>query len=477
MPQLPVTGILQPAAVSMPSVTRSLISSLQLLTPAFYKKYTERYGDEDFTMWLSTYAGTETVKQRDFFWFESRGKLMVAVTNKTAVVAPAAGATVTVTIIVGDHYDSGTLSPLRVGETVRVASSNVEGKILTVNTTTPTAHTCTIRPLQSTQAFKSAGSTDLVANEVLIFGGQTEAGEKSNSIDALVDLDDRLSNTITEIRETWSATDLAEMAEVYYNSGVNLQGGTPGGLQQAGTSYFTYKGLIRANRRFKNNIEFKLMRGDVQNNTGLTNSVGTQGAIPQIIARGQTVTYTPGSLNLAKIHDITRIMDVQGGAKEALWLMDVNQRIDFSDSMFSQFPSGAWVWGQNERSQEAAIVYGAKSIAMDSYLLKVKKYTPFNTEVLTGKSPVTDYFRDFGIIIPQGETNDARDSSKSYKNIQVMQMEPPRGGTIGNGIRVWQHGGGSIQATNGQMVDNVEMITYRGVRVAGANQFVIVDGV
>lgn len=477
MPQLPVTGILQPAAVSMPYATRALISSLQLLTPQYYKKYTERYGDEDFTMWLSTFAGTETVKNRDFFWFESRGKLMVAVTNKTVVTAPAAGATVTVTVIVGDHYDAGTLSPLRVGETVRIASSNREGKILTVNTSSASNHSCTIRPLQSTQAFTSAGSADLVANEVLIFGGHTEAGEKSNSIEPLVDLDDRLSNTITEIRETWSASDLAEMTEVFYNSGVNIQGGTPGGLQQAGNSYFTYKGLIRANRRFKNNIEFKLMRGDIQNNTGLTNSVGSQGIIPQIIARGQTITYTIGALNLAKIHDITRVMDVQGGAKEALWLMDVNQRIDFSDSMFASFPSGAWVWGQNEKSQEAAIAYGAKSIAMDGYLLKVKKYSAFNTEVLTGKSPVADYFRDFGIIMPQGETQDARDSSKTYKNIQIMQMEPPRGGTIGNGIRVWQHGGGSIQATNGEMKDNVEMITYRGSRVAGANQFILVDAV
>ena len=474
MPQLPVTGILQPGAISKSAADRALISTLQLLTPQYYKRYTEIYGNEDFTMWLATFAGMEIVKNRDFFWFESRGKLMVAVTNKTAVVAPAAGATVTVTIIVGDHYDSGTLSPLRVGETVRIASSNIEGKILSVNTSSASNHTCTIRPLQSTLAFHSAGSADLLANEVLIFGGDTEAGEKSDSIEPLIDLDVRRANTTTEIRESWAATDLAEMAEVFYNTGVSGEG--PNGVQQAGDSYFTYKGLIRANKRFKNNIEFKLMRGDIQNNTGLTNSVGTQGVIPQIIANGQNMTYTPGSLNLAKIHDITRVLDVQGGAQEYLWMMDVNQRIDFSDSLFAQFPAGAWVWGKNERSEEAALTYGVQSIKMDGYMLKVKKYPGFNTEVLTGKSPVTDYFRDFGILMPQDETTDARDASKVYKSIQVMVQEPVAGGTVGNGIRVWQHGGGSRNPTNGQMVDKVEMITYRGVRVVGANRFVIIEG-
>jgi len=53
---------------------------------------------------------------------------------------------------------------------------------------------------------------------------------------------------------------------------------------------------------------------------------------------------------------------------------------------------------------------------------------------------------------------------------------PVKGGTIGsNGIRVWSHGGGSSNPTNGKMEDKVEMIAYRGARVAAANQFLIVQ--
>lgn len=475
MAGIPTGNILQPGAISVTGgVTRALISDLQLLTPQFYNKYVEKYGSEEFFMWLATYGGMEEVKNRNFFWFENRGKLMVAVTNLNAVSTPAAGATVTLSISSADYYSS-TQTPLRVGETVRIASSNIEGVILTVDTTTPSAYTFTVRPKQSTQAFVSAGSANLLAGEVLIFGGNTDVGEASSSIEPLIHLDTRYDNNITEMRESWSATDLAEMTEVFYNSGVS--GSEMGGGGQAGTSFFTLKGLKKANTRYLNNIEAKLMRGDIQNNTGLntTTSVGTQGFIPKITDDGETVNYTPGTLDIAKLHEITRIMDVNGCAKDNLWLQDIYQRQNFSDGIFKEFPAGAWVWGSNEKSEEANINYGVQSVMIDGYRFGVKKYAQFNTEVTTGKTPTTDAFRNYGIICPQGSTRDSRDSTKQYKNIQVMYQQPVKGGTIGNGIRVWQWGGGSLNPTDGTMRDHVEMICYRGLRVAAANQFIQVQ--
>jgi hypothetical protein len=475
MAGIPTSNILQPGAISLSGgANRQLVSDLQLLTPQFYNKYSEKYGDEDFTHWLATFGGMKEVKNRDYFWFENRGKLMVAVTSLNAVVAPAAGATVTCTLSSVDHYNAGTQTPLRVGETVRVASSNIEGVILTIPDTTANAFQFTVRPKKSTQAFVSAGSANLLAGEILVFGGNTDVGEASDSVSSLIHLDQKYTNTITEIRDSFSATDLAEMTEVYYNSGVS--GEAPGGAGLSGPSLFTLKGLWKTNQRFKNNIEAKLMFGDVQNNTGLntTTSVGSQGIIPKIVQDGETVTYTPGTLDIAKLHEITRVMDVNGCEKENVWLMDVYQRQNFSDGIFAAFPAGAWVWGQNEKSQEAAIAYGVQSCLIDGYLFKAKKYGAFNTEVRTGKTPTTDYFRNFGVITPQGTTRDAK-TGDSYNNVDIMYQAPPKGGTIGNGIRVWRHGGGSENPTNGKMEDKVEMLTYRGSRVTKANQFIIVQ--
>jgi hypothetical protein len=474
MAGIPTSSILQPGVIAVEGgVDRAMISDLQLLTPQFYSKYVQKYGQEVydyFFQWLATYDGMETVKNRNFFWFESRGKNQIAVTNSAQITSPAAGATVTVTIPAGDLYNAGTQSPLRVGESVFVASSNIEGEILTV----PAVNQATIRPKQSAQAFVSAGSTHLLAGEILIFGGLTDVGEASGSREPQVHLDVKYDNNITEIRESYAATDLAEMTEIYYNSGVT--GSVPQGVGQAGTSYFTNKALMKTGVRFLNSIENKLMRGDVVTNSGLLTdtSVGALGFIPKIADDGETVNYTPGTLDIAKLHEITRIMDVNGCAKESVWLQDIFQRQDFSDGIFAEYPAGAFVWGTGSNSEEAAINYGVKSISIDGYLLKVKKYSPWNTEVQTGKTPITDYFRNFGVIAPQGTVNDAR-TYTPMKNITVMVQEPPRGGSVGNGIRVWNHGGASRNPTDGTMRDKIEMITYRSLRVCAANQFITVS--
>ena len=472
---IPTSNILQPGNISIQGgANRQLVSDLQLLTPQYYKNYVEKYGNEDFTWWLSTYGGMEEVKNRDYFWFENRGKLITSI-QSAANVSAGTGATITLTLAAGYHYNSGTQAPLRPGETVRVASTNVEGQILAITGTTPNAFTFTVAPKQTGQSLASAGSSSFLATDALIFGGIMDAGEASSTNQPMIQLDQKYTNSITEMRETWSATDLAEMTEVYYTGG--FSGDVPAGGAQAGTSLFTLKGLVKSNTRFKDDVEMKLMRGNTVNNSAVNSTtVGSQGIIPQVLANGETVGYTPGNLDIAKIHEITRIMDVNGSTSENMWLQDIYQNQNFSDGLFAAYPAGAWVWGANEKSEEAAINYGCKSIAIDGYHFKVKKYRPFNTEYISGVTPVNDYFRNFGLICPQGETRDAKDASKLYKNITVMYQQPPKGGTVGNGIRVWQWGGASQNPTTGTMNDNVEMITYRSARVVAANQFVILQG-
>lgn len=471
---IPTSNIQQPGVISTSTgVNYSIISGLQLLTPVYWKRYVERYGPEAydyFFQWLATFGGMEMVKNQNFFWYESKGKNQIAVTNLAQVTNPAAGATVTVNIPASELYSSGTYSPLRVGETVYVASSNIEGEIITV----PAVDQCTIRPKQIADAFVSAGSTSLLAGEILIFGGLTDMGEGSSERESQTHLDERMENNITVIREDYKATDFAEMSDVWYDEGVS--GSAPNGVNQAGTSFFTYKALVKTDRRFLNSIESKLMRGDSVTNTGLLNTptTGSVGFIPTIAANGETVNYTPGTLDIAKLHQITRIMDVNGCAKENMWLQDIFQRQDFSDGIFKEYPAGAFVYGTGERSQEASVAYGFQEILIDGYLLKVKKYSPWNTEVQTGLTPANDYFRDFGVISPMGTVPDAK-SYTPLKNITIMAQQPQKGGTVGNGIRVWAYGGGSTNPTDGTLVDKISMACYRGIRVAGANQFVTVS--
>lgn len=475
MAGIPTSNILQPGNISIVGgVTRALVSDLQLLTPQYYKTYVEKYGNEDFTWWLATYGGMEQVLNREYFWFENRGKLMTGV-QAAADVSAGAGATITLTLAAGYHYNSGTQAPIRAKETVRVASTNVEGEILEITGTTANAWTFTVRPKISTEALASEGSGSFLASDALLFGGYMDVGEASTSIAPMIQLDEKYTNTITEMRETWSATDLAEATDVYYTGG--FSGDVPAGGGQAGYSLFTKKGLIKSNVRFKNDVEFKLMFGNIVNNSGLTSttSVGSEGIIPKILADGETVGYTPGNLDIAKLHEITRVMDVNGAANQCMWLQDIYQNQNFSDGLFAAYPAGAFVWGSAEKSQEASMTYGTRQLYIDNYLFSVKKYKQFDPEYVYGVTPLQARFRNYGFIYPMGETRDAKDVTKSYKNVTIMTQPVPQGGSVGNNIRVWQHGGASLNPTNGTMNDNVELYTLRGSRVVAANQFINVE--
>ena len=140
MAGIPTSNILQPGSISLQTQNRQLMVDLQLLTPQYYKQYTQKYGNEDFTWWLAAHSGMEEVKNLNYFWFENRGKLMPGVTNNATVVA-ATGASIPVTLGSEAYYNSGTQSPLRVNETLRVASSNIEGVIVSIDDSVPNAFT------------------------------------------------------------------------------------------------------------------------------------------------------------------------------------------------------------------------------------------------------------------------------------------------------------------------------------------------
>jgi hypothetical protein len=82
-------------------------------------------------------------------------------------------------------------------------------------------------------------------------------------------------------------------------------------------------------------------------------SVGTQGFIPKITADGETVNYTAGTLDIAKLHEITRIMKVNGCAIQNTWLQDIFQSQDFDDGIFKEYPAGAFVWGNRHKQRRS----------------------------------------------------------------------------------------------------------------------------
>lgn len=437
-------GNVQPTAGQ---VNRQFVSDLSILKPQYYDKFIEKYGSQNYTQLLEALGMKATVPSREFFHFETKGKLHSAVQlNGGALSSVAAGAAIDVTI--ADAFVDNGKSPLRVGEVVENAATGVQYKITAVASAT----VCTIKPLLSTiDANDDLGAT---STAFLLFRGITEAGEASSKFNSLTGLTEKKTFYTTEIREDFSITDRAKIEELYFE--VN------------GQAYYTYKGLDEAVRRFMNNKEFKLMFGSAANN--ITGTVGATGLIPQIKAGGQNYQWgTDSAFTIEDFHALARLADFNGGAQEYHFLMDSYLRTAVDDALFAKYQNGAIVWANAGGSQDMAVKYGFDSLKIDGTTFHLKKYLPFNTEAVYGVAPSASLYKNSGILIPMKEGRDAQTGDKIPSlRIVTNEVEP------GKEIKVWETGALAKVPTSDKMELNVHHMAYAGVQVFAANQYISV---
>lgn len=435
------------------------MSGLDYLDRHYAKEFVEKYGAQNYHALLILLGKSVKVEGRDFYHHESRGKRHQGILTNAAIVAPAAGADVTVTLQAGFHFNSGTQSPIRVGEVLRVNTSGIEGKIVAVNKATPNAHTATIRPLQSGQAFVSAGSANLNSGELLQFMGPTETGERSTAPDPMASLTEKISNTTTELRECWRQTDRSLIERVEF--------------EWKGQQFLKYKGMFETEQRFLNNMEMKQMFGDIANNLGAVGgSVGTQGIIPRVRIGGQTQTYTAGSLGIPDIQALVRAIQFVGGPKEYHGLSDIFQRQEIDNELFSQYGAGALVYGSVGGSEEASVSYGFKGMYMNGYSLFLKTYDAFSPEAVNGLVPTTGTpeFRNFGLFIPQGEMQDPVTNNR-LPNIRLVYNAVEGD----QKIKSWQTGAFATENKTEVAELAVHWLAYFATEIMGTAQYVLLD--
>ena len=440
---------LQPGSVTPNGgqVGRQFVSDLSILKPQYYDKFIDKYGSQNYTQLLEALGMKATVPSREFFHFESKGKLHSAVQlNGGALASVAPGEAIAVEIAAG--FIDGGKSPLRVGEVVENAATGVQYKIMTV----PTAATCTIKPLLSTvDANDDLGAT---STAFLLFRGVTEAGEASTKTNTLTGLTEKKTFYTTEIREDFSITDRAKIEELYFSVD--------------GQAYYTYKGLDEAVKRFMNNKEFKLMFGSAANN--ITGSVGATGLIPQIKAGGQNYQWgTDSEFTIADFHALARLADFNGGAQEYHFLMDSYLRTAVDDALFSKYQNGAIVWANAGGSQEVAVKYGFDSLKIDGTTFHLKKYLPFNAEAVYGVAPTNSLYKNSGILIPMKEGRDAQTGDK-IPSLRIVTNEVE----AGKEVKVWETGALAKVPTSDKMELNVHHMAYCGLQVFAANQYISV---
>lgn len=418
-------------------VQRQFVSDMSILKPQYYSQFIEKYGSQNYAQLLEALGLKATVPAKKFGHFESRGKLHDNVKVLSFTGGASAGASATVTISPDSILNSR--SPIRVGEVIENAKNGKQYKVTSV-TTYPNVFV--MSPFDSTELINAT----LLAADFLLFRGISEAGEASTKFDTLTGTIEEKTFFTTEIREDFTISDRAKIEELYFE--VN------------GQPYYTYKGLDESVRRFMNNKEFKLMFGKPQG------AQGTVGLIPQIEAGGQVTTWG-ATFDVDDFHNLARLADFNGGAQEYHFLMDSYLRSAVDDALFAKYQNGAIQWASVGGSSELAIKYGFDSIKIDGTTFHLKKYLPFNAEAVYGQSIGTaGYYARTGLLIPVKDGRDAQTGDKVPSlRLVYNEVEP------GKEVKVWETGALAKVPTNDKMELNVHHMSYCGIQVFAANQF------
>jgi hypothetical protein len=440
--------VLQPGSVSNSSVNRQFVSDLSILKPQYFPQFIEKYGSQNYAQLLEALGMKATVPSKKFGHFESRGKLHDSVKIASGGVTGGASAGAAITIEVDATSVSGTKSPVRLGEIVENAKNGKQYKITTVTD----YNTFSMTPLDHTET----ANTNVAALDFLIFRGISEAGEASTKFDSLSALVEEKTFYTTEIREDYSITDRAKIEELWFE--VN------------GQPYYTYKGLDEAVRRFMNNKEFKLMFGKPLTNATASLNQGSTGLIPQVEAGGQVYSAWDSAQNfaIADFHALSRLADFNGGAQEYHFLMDAYMRSKVDDGLFATYTAGAIQWASVGGSSEVAVKYGFDSIKVDGITYHMKKYLPFNAEAVYGVAPSTEYYKNFGLLIPMKDGRDAQTGDK-VPSLRIVYNEVE----AGKEVKVWETGALAKVPTSDKMELNVHHMSYCGIQTFAVNQFLI----
>lgn len=422
-------------------VQRQFVSDMSILKPQYYSQFIEKYGSQNYAQLLEALGMKATVPSKKFGHFESRGKLHDNVKVLSFTGGASAGASATVTIDPASILNSR--SPIRAGEVIENAKNGKQYKVTSVSTY-PNIFVMT--PFDSTELINAT----LLAADFLLFRGISEAGEASTKFDTLTGLIEEKTFYTTEIREDFTISDRAKIEELWFE--VN------------GQPYYTYKGLDEAVRRFMNNKEFKLMFGKPQGAPGV--ATGTVGLIPQVEAGGQVTTWGT-SFDIDDFHNLARLADFNGGAQEYHFLMDSYLRSAVDDALFTKYQNGAIQWASVGGSSEVAVKYGFDSIKIDGTTFHLKKYLPFNAEAVYGQTIGTaGYYARTGLLIPVKDGRDAQTGDKIPSlRLVYNEVEP------GKEIKVWETGALAKVPTNDKMELNVHHMSYCGIQLFAANQF------
>lgn len=461
----PVSGAPGPVVLgtSTGATSSALFNDMNIIIPDLIPELYDRYGAENYGMLIEfmgeiggamrSVTETGTSSTRQFFHYE-KGRAFPSATTVGDVTGATAGASITITFAATSLTNSGTENGFQPNTIGYVGSTGFKFQVGTV-----TATTAVLKPVSSTQSLASLGQVSTMkSGEALLLVGNQAAGEASTQMLATNSLIYKITGSTTEIRDDYPITDVAKMNSTPINFG--------------GGNYSYYKlGQTELNKRFMYSVENAAIEGVAA--TNLTNgSIGTLGVISQVNSNGPTVDYTIGSMGIGDLQALARVLQYSGGKGETHILQETNQQDDVDTLLFGKYNAGAINYASVGGTEKAAVSYGFKSFNVKGSNFHFWVYANFSIQTVYGLNPTLGSARaNYGLVIPQGVTPDAR-SGTLLPNMQWVYQE------VTPGSRFWTYESGGLAAQNKTTTMNLVLtqICYMGVRVKAPQQFAQFQG-
>lgn len=433
-------------------LNEAYVSSVSFLHDRdIYNKLFNRYHEETVIDFFEQTGRTKEATQTEFHHFE-KDYIYQNVLIDSVAGTPGVGNDVQITLDAANH-DNGASTPK---ETDLVLFNNdMTGYVIAKDTSSPTAHTITVRPVDTVNDDIVTASA---AGDFLAFYSNAHA-EGSAQPQGLIQKPLRFSGIHQIFKGHYGVTGTEATNKIEFTT-------------SNGKYYWMYEGEHDAFVKFRMDCAFGLLFN--QQSNGLTDALGREIRVTKGLAQWirEEGNIFPGGIGaLTDIDTIIKVLDKQRGSKENLMLLGINLDIDVDNVLIDKLLNGAIQYNTfgKGNAKQRAVDLGFNSFRKGSYTFHKKQLDAFNHANVTGSTGFT--YPDKGFIIPTDKGRDVKTGAQldsiclRYKNAPHMN-------------RMYIHKLTGLLAPNPtNNIDELgfEYICEKGLQCFGLNRFVILE--
>jgi hypothetical protein len=414
-----------PISATSTTVTNSVLSGLNLLTPEYDSGLIQQARDEfrTFTAIMQMVGRDRAVNQDTYFHFEQPNALMTIGVNAN-VGAPGAGNPITWTIPANEHTADDTTFPVdgMIIEMPSAVSATPVNCSITTNKSVPGAHTVTATPRNPTDQI--AAITTAQSFPVLSNAYAEGSDQPAPYFPWTTQYDYSLQILKIDTRFTGNA-----MTDATYVGG--------------GMSIYPIADSA-ARKVFTKLSDAAFLTGPGNNGTLVAGNDNSQmlGMIPYARRNSTSIPYTAGNFGIPELIQVNDLMSSQTSGSDFLLFASNNMLTSLQQSVHNDFNAGGLVYGNMSQNQKDALInLGVKTIQVGFCTFTIVPLLALSDQMQMGAAVLP--YKNYGIVAPAGFAAMQYSSDGQITNTLAVETTYKALSGLNRKFETWITGGGT----------------------------------